>query len=84
MFTYYVVVAMHGTHSEPVRHGVCVALPHSNCSRQPEWIYYGFPQPMEYSTMYDLVVAILGIAYPVMIIGFIVGAIVITFGGWHR
>ena len=37
-----------------------------------------------YLTMYDVIVAILGIAYPVMIIGFIVGAIVITFGGWHR
>ena len=34
--------------------------------------------------MYDVIVAILGIAYPVMIIGFIVGAIIITFGGWHR
>ena len=34
--------------------------------------------------MYDVIVAILGISYPVMIIGFIVGAIVITFGGWHR
>ena len=54
------------------------------CSRQPEWIYYGFPQPIEDCTMYDLVVAILGIAYPVMSIGFIVGAIIITFGGWHR
>ena len=37
-----------------------------------------------YLTMYDVIVAILGIAYPVMIIGFIVGAIIITFGGWHR
>ena len=34
--------------------------------------------------MYDVIVAILGIAYPVMIIGFIVGAIIITFGGWNR
>jgi hypothetical protein len=26
----------------------------------------------------------LGIAYPVAIIGFIVGAVIISFGGWHR
>ena len=34
--------------------------------------------------IYDIVVAILGIAYPVMIIGFFLGAVIITFGGWHR
>ena len=34
--------------------------------------------------IYDIVVAILGIAYPVMIIGFIVGAVIISFGGWNR
>ena len=34
--------------------------------------------------IYDIVVAILGIAYPVMIIGFIGGAVIISFGGGNR
>ena len=34
--------------------------------------------------LYHAAVVVLGIAYPVAIIGFIVGAAIISFGGWHR
>ena len=56
MFTYYVVVAMHCTHSEPVRHTVCVYLAHPILHKATTaTIINAPPTAMEQSTlMYDL------------------------------
>ena len=71
-------------HSKPCR-AACVRTWHIVLQQATKVAILGTRSHMQWEIpMYDLVVAILGIAYPVMIIGFIVGAIVITFGGRHR